>query len=600
MYKEVFCQDTLIRPDSPAVDLEFWQSRPAAKQWNIANMKILLIYPYPLFDRSKAHEEDIGAIPIGLYYIGAVLKKNNYPVKILNWVHIHKTPEEIVSVLEKEEPDIIGFSVLNANRWGGIEIARIAKKINRNTKIVFGGVAATFLWKHFLHHFPEIDFVVLGEGENAFLKLVQTIEKGDIKNLKDVDGIAFRKGNRILKTDPPSVVKNLDTIPIPAQYFTYQHVISSRGCPGNCTFCGSPLFWSRRVRFRSAENFVEELHMLHSKGVRFFYFSDDTFTAKKERVIEICKKILEKGLDISWFAIARADHVNEEMLCWMRKAGCIQISYGVESGSKRIREILGKPIKNRQIKTAFDLTHRYGILARAYFIYGSPEETWDTVQKTVELIQEIKPFICIAYILEIYPGTHLYLDFQKRTKATDDIWLERIEGICYFETDPSITQDDVLAFGKKIRHAVYENIPRFVDTLDLIDDRDFFAMHGDFCSRLAMTISHGDYAKIDAIKDKEKTAERLHKKALTYAPDHRAYLGLGLLGKDRGDFLGAVKVLNEGIDHFPHSVELHLCLGINLMNLGRFEDALSVLARFEDAPQARYYITECQRALSKG
>jgi radical SAM superfamily enzyme YgiQ (UPF0313 family) len=561
-------------------------------------MKILLIYPYPLFDRSKAHEEDISAMPIGMYYVGAVLKKNNYTVKILNWVNIHKTPDKIVSVLEKERPDIIGFSILNANRWGGIEIARIAKKINPKTRIVFGGVAATFLWKHFLRHFPEIDFVVLGEGERAFLKLVQRIQKADFNNLKAIEGIAFRKGNAILKTTSPPLVKNLDALPIPAQYFTYQHVISSRGCPGNCTFCGSPRFWSHRVRFRSAENFVQELDMLYSKGVRFFYFSDDTFTQKKQRVIEICKKILKKGLDISWFAIARADHVNEEMLYWMRKAGCIQISYGVESGSKKIREMLGKPIKKQQIKRAFHLTHRYGILARAYFIYGSPEETWDTVQETVELIKEIKPFICISYILEIYPGTRLYKDYQKREKVTDDIWLKRIEGICYFQTDPSMTQERIMAFGQKIRSAVYENIHLFVDSLNLIDDREFFPMHGDFCSRLAMTLSHGDYGKIDTIRDKKKAAERLFNKALEYAPDHRAYLGLGLLKQDHGDFQSAVEVLTKGVAHFPHSEELHLCLGINLMNLGRFQEALSCLVRFEVVPQARRYIAECHRALT--
>ena len=216
------------------------------------------------------------------------------------------------------------------------------------------------------------------------------------------------------------------------------------------------------------------------------------------------------------------------------------------------------------------------------------------------MIKEIRPFICIAYILEIYPGTRLYLDFQKRTKTTDDIWLKRIEGICYFETDPSMTQERVMAFGEKIRHAVYENIPLFIDSLHLIDDREFFTMHGEFCSRLAMTLSHGDYRKIAAISNKKKAAERLFKKALAYAPDHRAYLGLGLLGQDKGNFQDAVEVLTKGVAHFPQSEELHLCLGINLMNLGRFQDALRCLARFEDVPQARYYITECERALSEG
>jgi hypothetical protein len=105
-------------------------------------MKILLIYPYPLHDRSQ--EEDIKPVPIGLYYVGAVLKENNYDVEILNWYNIHKTPEKIGEVLSEKKPDVIGFSILNMNRWGGLEIAQIAKQINPEVKIVFGGVAALF------------------------------------------------------------------------------------------------------------------------------------------------------------------------------------------------------------------------------------------------------------------------------------------------------------------------------------------------------------------------------------------------------------------------------------------------------------------------
>jgi radical SAM superfamily enzyme YgiQ (UPF0313 family) len=561
-------------------------------------MNIVLIYPYPLYDRSKAHEEDISALPMGLYYVAAVLKENGHHVDILNWFNIHKTPEKIVPVLEKKRPDIMGFSILNANRWGGIEIARIAKHINPNIKTVFGGVAATFLWKHFLDHFPEIDFVVLGEGEYTFLKLVRLIEKGDYKDLDTIEGIAFRKANAVLKTKDAPLIKNLDDLPIPARHFTYQQVVSSRGCPGKCTFCGSPQFWKRRVRFRSARNFVQELEMLYAKGVTFFYFSDDTFTVKKHRVVEICKGILEKGLPISWYAISRADHVNEEILYWMRKAGCIQISYGVESGSENIRELLGKPVKTKDIKQAFALTQQHGILARAYFIYGSPEETWETIEKTVDLIGAIRPLICISYILEIYPGTRLYLDYQKRFNVTDDIWLKRIEGICYFESDPTMTQERIMAFGQRIREAVYENLDLFADSLELIDNKAFFPMHADFCSRLGMTFSHGDYANIDAIKNKNKTAEKLFKKALEYAPDHRAYLGLGLLGQDNRNFQRAVEFLTEGVEHFPNSQELNLCLGVNLMNLGRFADALKCLLKFKDLPQTRHYISECYKALA--
>lgn len=562
-------------------------------------MKILLIYPYPLYDRSGAHEEDITAVPVGLFYIGAILKEQGYDVEILNWSHIHKDPEKIVEALSQKRPDIVGFSILNANRWGGIEIARIAKTITPAVRIVFGGVAATFLWKHFLRHFPEIDYVVIGEGERSFLQLVQRIERSDFRSMENIDGIAFRKGKKIAKTRDAAPIKNLDALPIPAQYFAYQHVVSSRGCPGRCAFCGSPRLWGRKVRFRSAENFVQELEMLYSRGISFYYFSDDTFTLDKKRVVDICRKIIEKGMEIQWFAISRADCVNEEILCWMRKAGCIQISYGVESGSEKIRSLLGKDLKTEHVCRAFSQTHRHGILARAYFIYGSPQETWDTIDATVDLIRAIKPFICISYILEIYPGTKLYLDYQKKHGANDDIWLKRIEGISYFETDAGLSGDLVMAFGEKIRKTLYDNICFFVDSLELINKKSFFVLHADFCSRLGMTFSHGDYATNKAIKDKEKIAEKLYSRALGYAPDRRAFLGLGLLRQNDRDFQGAVAILEQGVACFPNDEELHLCLGINYMNLGRFQDALTCLLKFKGSPRTSDYIKECRKALTE-
>ncbi len=571
-----------------------WHPRDL-KKGTMTSMKILLIYPYPLYDRSQ--EEDIKPVPIGVYYIGAVLKENHYDVEVLNWYNIHKTPQKIAEVLLEKKPDIIGFSILNANRWGGIEIAQIAKQINPDVKIVFGGVAATFLWKHFLKHFPQIDFVVIGEGEYAFLNLVKSIEKGNYRNTKNIKGIAFRKKGKIVKTKPAQVIQNLDDLPIPAKYFEYQHVVFSRGCPWKCTFCGSPRFWGGKIRFHSPENFVSHIELLYNKGITFFYVSDDNFTINKNKVIEICKTIIDKDLRIVWVAISRVSYIDEEILYWMRKAGCTQISYGIESGSEKIRDLLNKNVKTDQVKNAFALTHKYGIIARAYFIYGSPEESWETIQATIDLINQIKPLICVLYILEIYPGTKLYLDFQKRSNLTDDIWLKRMEGIYYFETDPNLSQESVFAFGQRLRTELYENINHFVESVTLIEKEELYEMHSDFLSRLGMTFSHGDYSKIEAIKDKDNIAEKLFNKSLTYYPNHRAYLGLGLIKQNRKEFEEAVKILSKGVELFPESEELNLCLGISYMNMRNFRSALSYLLKLQDSKKASYYIEQCHKEL---
>jgi len=558
-------------------------------------MKILLIYPP--FLEARVHEEEINAPPLGLYYVGALLKEKGYSVEILNWARISKASDLIVQTLREERPNIIGFSILQANRWGALEIAETAKAVNPEVTVVFGGIGATFLWKHFLTHFKAVDFCVLGEGEYPFLKLVRAIEKGHPKKLKSVKGIAFRTKGLPVKTARPLPIKNLDDLPVPSKYFDYQHVAFTRGCPGNCTFCGSPRFWGRRVRFHSAAYFVKQLEYLYKRGIKFFYFSDDTFLINKGRVIDICQKIIERNLQISWFAISRVDLVNEDVLYWMRMAGCTQISYGVESGSEKIRNFLNKNIQSDQIKKAFDLTTRYGILARAYFIYGSPGENRDTIQETIDLINEIKPLSTIFYILDIFPGTALYDMFLKQSGQTDDIWLQKIEDILYFETDPHLTKRMILAFGRELRTAFHKALPDFADAVELTKKEDFRELNADFLSRLAMTFSHGDYAKLEAIPHKDKTAKRLYRKSLNFAPNDRAYLGLGMIEQRERAFRESIALLDEGLRVFPENDQMKLCKGISHMNLGEFQEALGCLERMRDSKQAEAYKQECYKAL---
>jgi len=558
-------------------------------------VKILLIYPNFLEDR--LHAEDVRVVPIGLYYVGALLKENLYDVEILNWHDINKIPHKIEEILKEKKPDVIGLSIVHANRWGGIDVARIAKRILPEVKIVFGGIGTTFLWKHLLKHFMVIDYAILGEGEYSFLNLIQCIENRNYEGINDIKGIAFRLGEKCVKTSDPEVIQDLDILPMPSKYFEFQHLSSSRGCPANCTFCGSPQFWGHKVRFHSPEYFVEQLERLYCKGITFFYVSDDTFTMRKNRVIQICKKIIEKDLKITWFAISRVNYVNEEMLYWMRKAGCIQISYGVESGSEKIRNVLNKNIKTDDIKRAFALTTKYGILARAYFIYGSPGENWETIQETIDLIHQIKPLSTIFYILDIFPGTALYEDFLRRKKLSDDVWLKRIEDIMHFESDPRLSKDIILAFGQKLRSDYYRHLPEFADALQLVDKEDLYKSHADFLSRLAMTFSHGDYAAIEAIPVKEEVAQRLYVRSLSYYPNQRAYLGLGIIKQKQEKYEESVRILSEGMKQFPESESLATCLGISYMKLGRYEEALKCFHKFLDSRDALQYAAACYNAL---
>jgi len=559
--------------------------------------KILIIYPYALDPRLQ--EDDISVVPIGVYYVAAVLAEHGFDVEALNWYDANGRPEEIERALREKKPDIIGFSILNANRWGAIDIARIAKRIDPRVVTVFGGVGATFLWEHFLTHFPEVDFVIRGEGEQSFLALANALSGKKQEPLENVPGLAFRKDGGIVANIEPWLIPSLDDLPNPALRFQFQHVASSRGCYGKCAFCGAPKMWRGKIRFHSPQAFVDQLETLYRKGISFFYFSDDTLTVNKRRIIATCQEILTRNLTISWFAIARVDHIDEETLYWMRKAGCIQISYGVESGSEKIRKALNKDLKTEDIVHAFDITRRYGIMARAYFIYGSPGETDETVQESIDLMKRIQPLSAIFYILELFPGNRLYEDYKRKAAVSDDIWLERIEGIQYFLTDPAMDEQTILSYGAKLRAAFHGSLHEFVNSIELIDDPELYPYHADFCSRLGMTFSHGDYSTIEAIRRSDDIAEKLFRKALHYASDHRACLGLGILLQKRKRFEESVALLTEGMRSWPDSVQLATCLGISYLNLREFKLALQTLEPFGRSPEVKPYLAATYRELGE-
>jgi len=300
-------------------------------------------------------------------------------------------------------------------------------------------------------------------------------------------------------------------------------------------------------------------------------------------------------MHITWAAISRVDDVSEESLFWMRKAGCIQISYGVESGSEKIRKSLNKKISTPAIKKAFALTQRYGIMARAYIIYGCPQESWETIQESIDLLNEIKPLNAIFYILDIFPGTQLYEDYKKSSNATDDIWLNRVEDIMYFETDPELSPELILAFGKKLRTGFYGNLPAYIDAIELIDEKELYPQHSDFFSRLAMTFDHGDYARIEDIPDNAKIAESLYYKALDYFPNQRAFLGLGILMQKNKDYGTSSELLLRGLEHFPDDSQLNICLGVSFMNLQQYENALTYFLRFPNVKEAVYFAANCYK-----
>ena len=533
------------------------------------SMDIVLIYPF--FSIDRVHVENIEAPPIGLHYLGALLKELGHKVTLLNWHDAKNTPEVVSDALATLKPDCVGFSIFHDNRWGGIQLAKLFKERFPGVPIVFGGIGATFLDEHLLRHFPWIDMVVRGEGERTFPELIRRLESGE--SYEELPGLTLRVGDAIRRNEDAERIDDLDRLPLPAEHYTYHHLALSRGCPGKCTFCGSPWFWGPRVRFHSAAYFVKQIELLYEKGQRFFNFSDDTFTLRKKLVLEICALIRAKQLDITWAAISRVDCIDADMLKAMRLAGCIQISFGVESGSAQIRNVLNKKFKEEQIRRAFSLTVSYGILARAYIIYGCPGESPETVADTIRLLKEIRPLVTLFHVLALFPGTYLYDLFKSQTGATDDIWLQREEDLAFFEIDANQSRESVARIGQELKQELQKSIPEFIENLELVDDEELYSCHACFLSRLALTIDRGDYPHVLPRETARRLARNLYRKALDYAPDAQAYWGLGLLAGDVKDFREAEKILRTGLEAFPRDEYLLRELADLLVRVGRVHEA---------------------------
>ncbi|MEX1298209.1 MAG: radical SAM protein [Desulfotignum sp.] len=568
-------------------------------------MKLLFVNPVCL--NPRVTDADATVVPVGLYYLAAQVLDAGFEAAILNLAQAELTDPDaaFTAAIASQQPDLIGFSVTSPTRFSAMSLARTARQMRPQTVIVFGGPAPTFMTEYFFSTCPALDVIVKGEGEQTCLALVQTLAgrtgKENQKNnldLSRIPGLVFRDGNTIKDTGPAPLIQDLDRLVHPSRYFAFQHLAMSRGCPGTCTFCGSPLFWgTRNVRFHSPEWFFQEIQTLAGKGISHFYISDDTFTMDRGRVMTLCRKLMDAHLNITWHAISRVDRVDPQLLTMMRKAGCIQISYGVESGSDAVKKRLGKPVPNSVAVQAFRHTAAAGMIPRAYFIYGSPGETQDTIQESIDLLIQLQPLGAVFYLLVTFPGTRLYELAKKTGRITDDIWHREIEDLPWFDVDRHLDFDQVKQFGDALRSTFYDHLPQFAADVELAADPSLHPFHADFLSRLGMTFSHGDYSSDNRIKNPDETARILFERALSYHPDLRAFLGLGMLLLKHRHPGAAIKILDQGLTHFPDSKDLVLCKGICLMNQRRFTDARDCLSSFEQHSDVRHYLAICQQQL---
>jgi len=402
-------------------------------------LRILLINPsLKLADighYSKVIEKQRGIYPpLGLAYIASVLEKDNHSVKIIDCDTDLDGIYNIDNIALNFNPDLIGVYVMT---WTFRQANKIIEKIKRklpNIKTVIGGPNVSSFPILSLRY-SKFDFAVQGEGERTIKELTNALEND--KDLREIKGLIFRSGDKIIVNKPRELISNLDEIPFPSWHllpisryydvFTrkkkFVTIITSRGCPFNCTYCDKLNRMGSEWRSRSAKNITDEIEMLYNKyDIKEFMFFDDNFIIDKKRVYELCDEILRRRLKVLWECRARVDMVDLALLKKMKQAGCYRIRYGMEAGDNHILKVLKKGITIKQIIETSKITKQAGIELFAYFMMGSPEETPGTLKKTLKLAVKLDPdFVAFSRTILII-GSELFEWGVMNKQMSKDYW----------------------------------------------------------------------------------------------------------------------------------------------------------------------------------
>lgn len=368
-------------------------------------MKIAVIAPpYPL--------EEAPSPPLGVCYVASAFKATGAQVKIIDYIVSRYTKNKLRDEIDTFKPDIVGATSVTMNFPVAAGIIKTVKEYNPSIITMMGGPHVTFDPENTLLKHPEIDILVVGEGENTLKELMPHIKNKD--KWPDIKGIAFREDRKVIITRPRELIQDLDSLPLPARDLLplsrYQalgfpiSMITSRGCPYQCIFCVGRRMVGSRVRYRDARLVVDEIEHILSCGFSRINIADDLFTSNKTKVREVCEEIQRRGITFTWSAFARVNTVDKELLRIMREAGCDAVSFGIESGNPEMLKRIRKGITLDHARKAVKACKDAGVLAHASFMVGLPGETPDILKDTHEFAESLD--ISYGYhFLCPFPGT---------------------------------------------------------------------------------------------------------------------------------------------------------------------------------------------------
>jgi len=399
------------------------------------NKKVLLIHPSSKAVYDGFERKDINRIPIGLAYIAATAESNGYDTKVVDAEAENLSLQELGNSVNEFKPSIVGVTCTTPLFPITSKILDIVKEISNSTITVIGGPHINALPGESLTECSSADYVVFGEGEESFAELLYNIEKG--KRNINIPGVGYRHGKDVILNGPRTVISDLDTIPFPARHkfhiekyhdpdryeMPYTLMVTSRGCPYRCIFCASSTTWGRSTRFRSVSNILCEIdEIVKILNINNITFTDDTFILKKSRVIDICKGIIERKYNLEFMCSSRINTtVDDETLEILAKAGCKEITFGVESGDESILKAVCKDIDLNKVKPLFEKVKSHGIRVHSSYIIGHPGDTHETIDKTINFAIDSGTDAAQFSISTPHPGTPLWqmaLE-QKKLKSRD-------------------------------------------------------------------------------------------------------------------------------------------------------------------------------------
>jgi radical SAM superfamily enzyme YgiQ (UPF0313 family) len=449
------------------------QARPQEHKFMRCALIIPSWVPEEIFSSKTAGSQINYWQPLGTLYIASSLLKAGHKVEFLNGAFM--SHGEIMHKLREFRPDVTGiYSTTFGWNKALFTVAETRRNLN-STFIVAGGPYPIAMQENCMEDSTEIDAVVTGEGEITMVEIMEKLSEG--KNLEGVEGVVFRKSNRIIKNPPRPLITDVDSLPFPARELlgnakdyipppaTYKRkpvavIMTARGCNRRCIFCFQ-IDRERKhgIRFRSVENVMREIELCLNQGYREIKFIDDTLAADYDRAMQIAGEIKLRKLDFTWFASACVHQVDKPLLKAFREAGCWAILLGAESGVQRNLNTVRKGITIDQTRKAVQAAKEAGLTVHTPFLIGMPGQTFEEGLETIRFACELNPDIASFHALTPFPGTELYDNIDEYGTMSGDLNDFTYQGaafIPYTMTREEIARLRQLAFKK------FYSRPRYV------------------------------------------------------------------------------------------------------------------------------------------